>query len=91
MPFTCGAFDVKIGHDYTMGFVSKARPSYFDATPAFGPKPTPFKKGPRMIYAGHGVWTIRIGITKSMCHHAVWNIGVRSHGTLHVIRIRLST
>jgi hypothetical protein len=91
VPTTRGAFDVKIGHDYTMGFVSKARPSYFDATPAFGPKPTPFKKGPRMIYAGHGVWTIRIGITKSMRHHAVWNIGVRSHGTLHVIRIRLSS
>jgi hypothetical protein len=90
-PITGGAFDVRVGHHYTVGFVAKNRPRYIDATPAHGPRPTPFEGGPRMTYAGHGIWTITIHITKAMRHHKLWNIGVRSHGTLHSIRIRLST
>jgi hypothetical protein len=89
--FTGGAFNVKIGHHYVIGFVSKTRPRYIEATPAHGPRPTPFKLGPMMTNAGNGVWTLRISITALMRHHALWNIGVKAHGTLHVMTIRLAT
>jgi hypothetical protein len=44
-----------------------------------------------MTRAGHGLWIIRIAITKQLSRHALWHIGVRVSGKLRVVSIRLSS
>jgi hypothetical protein len=90
-PLAHGAFTVKIGHHYTVGVVSASRPRYIDATPAHGVRTTPFKVGPHMTNAGQGLWTIRISVHAQMRHHALWNLGVKINGKLHVLTIRVTT
>jgi hypothetical protein len=90
VPFSHGAFDVKIGHDYTVGAVSKSQPRYYEAAPSLSAKSTPFVKGPLMTASGPW-WTTTISVTSLMRHYSLWNIGAKSGKTLQVVRIRLTS
>jgi sugar lactone lactonase YvrE len=87
--YTGGAFDVKSGHTYTVGVVSKTQPRYYKPRPSHAAKSKPSVKGPLMTNVGHDLWTTEIKITARMRHHTLWNIGVKTGHKLLVVKIRL--
>jgi hypothetical protein len=82
-----GAFNVKLGHSYTLIVYSNSRPTYYDAAPA--PR-IPFKKDQVFHAAGNHRWALGVTITRSMHHYKYWNLGVKIGHTMHVVRIRIT-
>ncbi|MCW2595828.1 MAG: Ig family protein, partial [Jatrophihabitans sp.] len=85
--FENGAFDVKLGHTYTLVVYASSRPTYYDAAP-YPQRPT--KRDTAMRSAGHGRWTLGVTMTRSLSHYKYWNLGVKIGPTIHVIKIRVS-
>jgi hypothetical protein len=84
------AYDVKVGKSYLFVVAASSRPRYYDATPAFGKHPKPFKPDALLNHAGKHRWTIRVHITKDMAARTYWNIGARTGHTTQIIRLRVS-
>jgi hypothetical protein len=85
-PFVRGAFNVKLGHTYTVVVHSTKRPTYYDAAPV----PTkPFVRDQPFRRAGHHRWALGVTMTQSLSGYKYWNIGVKIGKVMHVIRIRV--
>jgi hypothetical protein len=82
-----GAFNIKLGHTYTLVVYASSQPRYYDAAP-YPQKPT--KRDKAMRSAGRGRWTLGVTMTRSMSHYRYWNLGVKIGRTMHVIKIRVS-
>jgi hypothetical protein len=84
--FVRGAFDVKLGHTYTVVVRSIKRPTYYDAAPV---PTTPFVRDQPFRKAGHHRWALGVTMTHSLRSHKYWNIGVKIGQVMHVLRIRV--
>jgi hypothetical protein len=85
--YSRGAFTVHPVHTYTLVVNgSSARPVYYDA--ATYPQ-QPSKPDNAFHPAGHHRWTLGVTMTRSLRTHLLWNVGVKIHGTMHVLKIRI--
>lgn len=82
-----GVFRVHIGATYVLVAHSDRRPVYYDAETAPG-RP---RVRDRVFYpAGPQRWVLGVTMTPSLSTHRLWNLGVKIHGTMHVVRIRVT-
>ena len=85
--WAAGAYNVKLGHTYTIVVHSIKRPTYYDAAPA----PTkPYKRDLVFRAAGYHRWALGVTIDRAMYHHKYWNLGVKIGSTVYKVRVRVS-
>jgi uncharacterized repeat protein (TIGR02543 family) len=82
-----GAFAVHTRHTYTLVVHSATRPVYYDA--AVYPR-TPTKADKAFHKAGHHRWAMGVTMGRAMKRHPLWNLGIKTGGTVHTVRVHLS-
>jgi hypothetical protein len=81
-----GAFDVRVGHAYTLITHAAHRPRYYDA--AVSPR-RPRRADNLFHRAGAGRWAIGVRVDRGMRSHPLWNVGIKIGDRMYVIRIRV--
>lgn len=89
-PLTNGRFTVQAGSTYTLeAFVpsrsTQAAPLVYEYAAPLDGSPGPGLAAMQQI--GHGVWAIRVTISRQMAEHQDWTLGVSLDGVLHPIAI----
>lgn len=82
-----GAFHVRTGRTYTVVVHSATRPVYYDAA-VYPRTPTKADKGFRK--AGYHRWALGVTMDGAMRRHPLWNLGIKTRGAVHTVRVHLS-
>ncbi len=81
-----GQYVVHRGRTYTVLVASAKRPRYIYAAPA---PHRPAGNGPLFRKVGENRWALGVTFTRSMRHHALWNIGTRVGDRTTVTTVRV--